>query len=126
MAKIEGDCRDVCEATEFVAIVTSGEDGPHLVGHWGDYMFLGIREELIAFPVGRYRKTEENLRRNNRVQLLAASRKVQGTRSPGQGCLISGTAEIVASGEIVDAVRAKFPWARGALVVHVEAVSTQL
>lgn len=124
--KIEGSSLDVCEATEFVAIVTSGSDGPHVVGHWGDYMFRGLGEDLIAFPVGRYHKTEENLRADNRIQLLAASRKVPGTKSMGQGCLISGTAEIVAAGAAVDAVRAKFPWARGALVVRVAEVRTQL
>ena len=44
MARIEGACREVCNATEFVAIVTWGEDGPHLAGHWGSYMFLDIEE----------------------------------------------------------------------------------
>jgi hypothetical protein len=124
--QIEGSCLAVCEGTEFVAIVTSGADGPHVVGHWGDYMFRGLGEGVIAFPVGRYNKTEENLRADKRIQLLAASRKVPGTKSMGQGCLISGTAEIVAAGPVVDAVRVKFPWARGALVVHVEEVRTQL
>jgi len=127
MAKIEGVCREVCEATEFVAIVTSGEAGPHLVGNWGDYMrLLGIREDIIVFPAGRYRQTEENLRKNNRIQLLVASKKVRGSRSPGQGCIIDGTAEVLSTGEIVEAVKAKFPWARGALVVHVEEVQSQL
>jgi predicted pyridoxine 5'-phosphate oxidase superfamily flavin-nucleotide-binding protein len=124
--KIEGDCLAVCEATEFVAIVTTGEEGPHVVGHWGDYMFRDIEEGLIAFPVGRYKQTEENLRRNKRIQLLVASKKVRGSKSPGQGCLITGTAEIVAAGKALDAVRARFPWARGALVMHVEAVTAQL
>jgi predicted pyridoxine 5'-phosphate oxidase superfamily flavin-nucleotide-binding protein len=126
VAKVEGTCREVCNATEFVAIVTAGEDGPHVVGHWGSYMFLDIKDELIAFPVGKYQKTGENLRKNGRIQLLVASKKVQGTKSPGQGCLITGTAEIVATGEVVDAVRVKFPWARGALVVRVEKTTTQL
>ncbi len=127
MAKIEGACRQVCEATEFVAIVTNGEDGPHVVGNWGDYMRkLGIRDDVIVFPAGRYRKTEENLRKDNRIQLMVASKAVQGTRSPGQGCVISGSAEIVASGEAFDAVKAKFPWARGALVIKVREVTTQL
>ncbi|OGA57942.1 MAG: hypothetical protein A3G81_22315 [Betaproteobacteria bacterium RIFCSPLOWO2_12_FULL_65_14] len=126
MARIEGTCREVCDATEFVAIVTAGEDGPHVVGHWGSYMFLDIQEGLIAFPVGKYQKTEQNLRKNGRIQLLVASKKVQGTKSPGQGCLITGSAEIIATGEVVDAVRVKFPWARGALVVRVEEWRTQL
>jgi hypothetical protein len=123
---IEGTCRQVCEAAEYVAIVTQGEDGPHVVGHWGNYMFLDVEEGMIAFPVGRYQKTGENLQKNARVQLLAASKKVQGTKSMGQGCLITGTAEIVAAGKAVDAVRVKFPWARGAIVVRVEDVKLQL
>ena len=127
MAKIESNCRDVCEATEFVTIVTTGDDGPHVVGNWGDYMrALSIGADTIVLPAGRYRQTEQNLRKNNRVHLLVASRKVQGTRSPGQGYLIVGTAEIVSSGEISDAAKAKFPWARGALVIHVEEVTAQL
>ena len=127
MIKIEGVCRDVCEATEFVTIVTMGDDGPHVVGNWGDYMrALGIKEDMIVFPAGRYQQTEKNLRRNNRIQLLVASKKVQGTRSPGQGCLIIGTGEILSSGDIVDTVKARFPWARGAMVIHVENVKTQL
>ena len=127
MSKIEGVCRDVCEATEFVTIVTAGDDGPHVVGNWGDYMrILGIKEDMIILPVGQYRQTEQNLRRNNRIQLLVASKKVQGSSSAGQGCLIVGTAEILNSGDTVDAVKAKFPWARGAMVIHVEDVKTQL
>ena len=127
MTRIEGVCRDVCEATEFVTIVTIGDDGPHVVGNWGDYMrVLGIKENMIVFPAGRYQQTEKNLRKNNQIQLLVASKKVQGTRSPGQGCLIVGTGEILNSGDIVDAVKAKFPWARGAMVVHVKDVKTQL
>lgn len=127
MTRIEGNCREVFEATEFVTIVTSGDDGPHVVGNWGDYLrALGIGADTLVLPAGRYRQTEQNLAKNNRVQLLVASRKVQGTRSPGQGYLIAGTAEIVSSGEIAEAVKAKFPWARGALVIHIEEVTAQL
>ncbi|MCZ7563829.1 MAG: pyridoxamine 5'-phosphate oxidase family protein [Burkholderiales bacterium] len=127
MPKIEGNCRDVCEATEFLTIVTSGDDGPYVVGNWGDYMrALGIGDDTIVLPAGRYHRTEQNLRKDARVQLMVASRKVQGTRSPGQGYLISGTAEIVTSGEVADTVKAKFPWARGAMVIRVEEIKAQL
>jgi hypothetical protein len=126
MTKIEGVCREVCDATEYVAIVTQGEDGPHLAGHWGNYMFLDVEEGVVVFPLGRFQRTEQNLRRNGRIQLLVASKKVQGTKSPGQGCEIRGTGEVVASGKFVDAVRTRFPWARGAIVVRVENTSTQL
>ena len=53
MIKIEGIHREVCEATEFVTIVTMGDDGPHVVGNWGDYMrALGIKEDMVVFPAG--------------------------------------------------------------------------
>ena len=83
MTGIDGVCRDVCEATEFVTIVTMGDDGPHVVGNWGDYMrVLGIKDNTIVFPAGRYQQTEKNLRKNNRVQLLVASKKVPGNSQP--------------------------------------------
>ena len=126
MAKIEGVCREVCDASEYVVIVTQGPEGPHLAGHWDNYMRIVDPGEVVVFPVGRFQRTEQNLRANGRIQLMVASRKVQGTRSPGQGCVIDGTGEVIVAGDAVDLVREKFPWARGALVVRVESVSTQL
>ena len=126
MARIEGVYRELCDATEYVTIVTQGPDGPHLAGHWGNYMRIVDPGEVVVFPIGRFQRTEQNLRANARIQLMVASRKVQGTRSPGQGCVIDGTGEIVTAGEHLDLVREKFPWARGALVMRVGAVSTQL
>lgn len=127
MDRIEGNCREVCEATEFVAMVTAGDDGPHLVGNWGDYMrTLGIEEKRIVLPAGRYHQTERNLGKNSRMQLMVASKKVQGSRTLGQGYVITGTARIVTSGDDFDRVKARFPWARGAMVIDVEEVKSQL
>lgn len=51
MNKIEAVCRDVCQTTEFVTIVTTGEGGPHVVGNWGEYMrALGVCETTLVFP----------------------------------------------------------------------------
>ena len=51
MTGIDGVCRDVCEATEFVTIVTMGDDGPHVVGNWGDYMrVLGHHGQYDHLP----------------------------------------------------------------------------
>lgn len=127
MSKLDGAINDLLQATEFVTIVTSGEHGPHLVGNWGDYLrTLGTDGDTIILPAGRYRQTEENLLKNGRIALMAASRQVRGTRGPGQGCVFRGRGEIVTSGPLVEKVKAKFPWARGALLIHVEDVQTQL
>lgn len=127
MSKLDGVIHDLLQTTEFVAIVTSGEQGPHLVGNWGNYLrTLGTDGDTIILPAGHYSQTEENLRKNAKIAVMAASRQVQGTRGPGQGCVLSGRGEIVTSGPLVEKVKAKFPWARGALLIHVEHVQTQL
>jgi len=93
MAKIEGKCKEVIDKTEWVAIVTCGDNGrPHVVATWGDYVrAIGIKgDEVIVIPAGHYNVTEENLKKDNHVQMLIASKQVQGNYGPGQGCCISG------------------------------------
>ena len=110
MAMLNAVCREVLEATEFVAIVTSGPDGPHVVATWGDYLRqLGIEDDRLLIPAGSYQHTEENLGRDPRIQLLVGSRRAEGTQGPGQGCLLEGTGTIVTSGEEADRVKAEFP-----------------
>ncbi|VVB55838.1 Uncharacterised protein [uncultured archaeon] len=128
MAKIEGKCKEIMDKTEWVAIVTCGDNGPHVVGTWGDYVrAIGIKEgEVIVIPAGYYNVTEKNLKKDNRVQLLIASKQVQGNYGSGQGCCISGNGELQMSGKFAEMAKEKFPWARGALVIKVKEVSTQL
>ncbi|MCC4116095.1 pyridoxamine 5'-phosphate oxidase family protein [Aromatoleum toluclasticum] len=127
MGVIEGAVRDLLEKTEFVTIVTEGPDGPHVVGNWGDYLRrLGIEGDKLVLPAGYYRKTEENLRSNPRVQILAASRSVEGSHGPGQGCLLHGTGAIVNDPELLERVKASFPWARAVLVIEVGRAELQL
>lgn len=128
MAKLDEVCRTVVEKAEWIAISTSGPDGPHVVGTWGDYVrALGVEDDVLTVPAGRMYKTEANLRHDKRVTLLCGTRQVLGSRGqPGQGCEITGTAEVDTSGAHFEAVKAKFPWARAALVVHVKEARTQL
>lgn len=127
MALIEDACLQTLEAAEYVTIVTQGEKGPHVSATWGDYIrALGIGEDSLVVPVGHMQETEANLKQNHRVQVLAASRQVMGSYGPGQGCLLAGTAEIQTEGELVEKVKERFPWARGAMLIQVESAKTQL
>jgi hypothetical protein len=127
MPRIQGDVRTVIDQSEWVAIATTGPDGPHLAATWGDYVrSLGVEGDLILIPAGRLHRTEANIAADPRVELLFASRQVQRSGGSGQGCLLRGTAEFQAVGPAADAVKARFPWARGALVVHVQDATTQL
>ena len=125
MKLLDGACREVLEKTEFVAMVTAGPQGPHITATWGDYVrTLGFEGDRLLIPAGYYHQMEANLERDPEIQLLVASRGVEGKLGPGQGFTLKGTGKIVDSGEEMDRVKAHFPWARGALVVEVaEAVS---
>jgi hypothetical protein len=127
MAKIDGICKEVLEKAEWIAIATTGPDGPHLVATWGDHVrALGIGDGTLLIPVGQMHQTEANLKHGNRVELLCGTRQVQGTHGPGKGCGIVGRAEFQTAGPYFDAVKAKFQWARAALVVNVEEAKPQL
>ena len=127
MSLLDGVIRNLLDTTEYLAIVTDGANGPHLVGNWGDYLrALGTDGNTLILPAGYYHETEANLSRSGRVQVMAASRQVLGTHGPGQGCVLSGRGEVVTAGPLAEKAKAKFPWARGALLIHVEDAKTQL
>jgi hypothetical protein len=127
MTLLDGACREVLEATEFVAMVTAGPEGPHITATWGDYVRqLGFEGNRLVIPAGYYHQMEANLGRSPEIQLLVASRRVAGKLGPGQGFTLKGTGTIVASGDDMDRVKAHFPWARGALVVEVAEVVSHL
>lgn len=127
MDVIDAVTRDLLDKTEFLSIVTQGPDGPHMAGNWGDYLRrLGVEGDRIVLPAGHYVETEKNLRANNRIQVLVASRAVQGSHGPGQGCVLSGTGSVQTEGDAAGQAKAKFPWARGALVIDVQSVKMQL
>jgi hypothetical protein len=127
MPTIQGEIRMVIDRSEWVAIATTGSDGPHLAATWGDYVrALGVQDDVILIPAGGLQTTEANLAADPRIELLFASRDVQGSRGGGQGCRLRGRGEFQASGPAADAVKARFPWARAALVVRVDHATTQL
>jgi hypothetical protein len=128
MTKIEGISREVFDKTEWFAIATCGNDGPHVVGTWGDYVrTMGLGDDqVIVIPVATMKITEENLKKDTRVEVLIASQQVNGEYGPGQGCSLTGKAEIQTSGELAEGVKKEFSWARGALIIKVEQVKTLL
>lgn len=99
-----------------VAIVTMGEQGPHVVNTWNSYLQLTEGGHLLI-PVGGMIQTEANVQRNPDVLITLGAREVEGFRGPGTGFLISGTASFLDSGALFNLVHGKFPWIRAVLDV---------
>jgi len=114
----------VLDKTEFIAIVTSGDEGAHTVGTWGDYArTLGVEGEEVRIPVWGYHKTEENIRNGSPVELLLGTKTLQRPSGKfGQGCMLSGKGEIQTSGSLAELTKKTFPGSRGVLIVKVEKV----
>ncbi len=71
-------------------------------------------------------KTEEDLQRDPRVELLFVAREVPHTDGQGQGCTVAGTGELQTSGPKAESVKTRFPWSRGVLVIKVTGLKTHL
>jgi len=128
MATIEGKAKELLDKAEVVVIGTCSGDGIHLVATWGDFVrAIGIQDgNKIVIPAGGYRQTEQNLKGNNKVEVLVGSKQVEGTQGMGTGCRLSGTGEVQTSGELYDLTKSGFPWARGAFVIHVDEIEYML
>ena len=70
--------------------------------------------------------TEANIACNNQVLITLGSSKVAGNIGPGTGFLIKGTAAFLTAGPEFDLLKAKFAWARAALVVTIESATQTL
>lgn len=109
---------DVLSHEGVVAIVSQGEDEPHVVNTWNSY--VQVLDKQLIIPVGTMVETEKNLKKNTKLQLTCGSREVQGLQYMGTGFLVTGQAIMETSGTSFELIHSKFPWARAALVVAVE------
>lgn len=100
-----------------VAIVTQGNEDPHVVNTWNSYISVTEQGHLLI-PAGGMKVTEANITQNSRVLVTMGSREVQGFHSKGTGFLIKGTANFLTSGADFILMKKKFPWCRAVLQVN--------
>ena len=125
MFEFTDEVKRVLEQTEVVTIGTCGPHGVHLVATWGEFIRnLGVHDgDVLLIPAGGYRRTEENLSRNPRLEALIGSKvpaSLCGGKAVGTGFRLSGSGEVQTSGKWFEMVKAKYAWARGALVIRVD------
>lgn len=116
---------EVLKREGVVAIVTQGEDGPHLVNTWNTYLLVAPGGRLL-FPAGDLDTTEANLQKNNQVLLTLGSHEISGFSGPGVGFLIRGTATFLKEGSDFDCIKKRFPWARAAVEVKIDSITQTL
>ena len=109
---------DVISHEGVVAIVSSGNDEPHVVNTWNSYVVIENNKMLI--PAAGMRKTQKNTEHNNRVLVTLGSKEVMGHNHMGAGFLINGTANFLESGSEFDMMKEKFPFLSRVLEITIE------
>ena len=128
MNKLDQLPENVFNKVEVVAIATTGADGPHIAATWADFTIVkqAYGKDLVLIPAGGYKTTEENLKKDPRIQLLIGSKQLQGKSGAGSGYRLSGVGVIETTGANYETVLARFSWARAALVIEVQSVEQLL
>jgi hypothetical protein len=108
-----------------VSIVTSGDDGPHLVNTWNSYIEVTSNDKLLI-PAAGFVKTERNLSTHNEAILSIANREVEGYKGIGTGFIVKGSTRFIKSGEDFDRMKKKFSWIRAVLEVTVTSAKQML
>jgi len=116
---LDSTIRAVLESEGSATFVTNGPEGPHLVATWQSYLDV-LDDETLAFPVGGYRATEANLKRDPSVQMVIADKR--GPAGPAIGFRLTGTAEVQSGHALHERLKAKYPWCRGVVVMRVKHV----
>lgn len=108
-----------------VAIATQGPDGPHLVNSWNSYIEVASGNKLLI-PAGYMNETENNIAKNDKVQLTVGSKEVEGFNGLGTGFLVKGTAKFTKSGANYESLKNRFPWMRAVLEITIDNVAQTL
>jgi len=113
---------EVLQHEGVVAIVSWGDNEPHVVNTWNSYLVI-TEEGHILIPAYGMRKTEKNVRVNNRVKITLGSKEVLGYKDyQGTGFLIEGTATYIESGDTYNMMKEKFSFLTRVIDITVTAI----
>jgi hypothetical protein len=109
-----------------VSIVSWGKEEPHIVNTWNSYLVV-TADERILIPAYAMRRTEKNVKENNRVKLALGSREVMGFNDyQGTGFALEGTATYLESGAEFDMMKEKFSFLTRVLEITVTSAKQML
>lgn len=110
---------DVLKDEGVVSIVSWGADEPHIVNTWNSYLVV-TPDERILVPAYAMRRTEANLKQNNKLKMALGSRNVLGYNNyQGTGFVIEGTGKYLESGPEYEMMKEKFSFLTRVLEISV-------
>jgi hypothetical protein len=117
---------EVLKNEGIVTIVTWGKVEPHIVNEWNTYLIV-TEDERILIPAGIMRKTEENIKVNNKIKMALGSKNVIGFNNyQGTGFVVEGTARFFDSGPEYVMLKGKFSFLTRVLEITVNSSEQML
>lgn len=118
MPSLPEEVREVLKHDGAAAIMTLGEDGPHLVGTWQSY--IEMDGNSLVIPAGGYHVTQRNVEAGSKVVLLIGGEQNEAPKGHnGTGFRLEGSGSFITEGPVWERTREQFPWARAAFVIRV-------
>ena len=116
---------EVLQHEGVVSIVSWGVE-THVVNTWNSYIVV-TEDGRILIPAYGFRKTEKNVKVNNKVKLTLGSKDVLGYKDyPGTGFVIEGKAAYIESGAEYDLMKTKFSFLSRVFEVTVDSAKQML
>ena len=118
---LDAKFREILETEGAATFTTMGKAGPHMAATWNSYIRIIGTDELLV-PAGSLYETEQNIENGSDVQMIVASKEIQGTHGYGAGFLLKGRAVFETNGTRFDQIKSDFPWARAVMVLRLQEV----
>jgi hypothetical protein len=117
---------EVLKNEGIVTIVTWGKEEPHIVNEWNTYLIV-TEDGRILIPAGIMRKTEDNIKANNKIKMALGSKNVIGFNNyKGTGFVVEGTARFFSSGPEYVMMKDKFSFLNRVLEITVNSSEQML
>lgn len=104
------------------SFATYGTDGIHMAATWNSYIDV-IDNNNLLIPAGHLNKSQRNIEAGSGIQMILASKNVDGLQGKGAGFLLKGKAKFESDGANFDKIKSRFSWVRSAMVFHVTEIS---
>jgi predicted pyridoxine 5'-phosphate oxidase superfamily flavin-nucleotide-binding protein len=118
--------REVIKKEGVVSLVSWTNGEPHIVNTWNSYLVV-TEDERILIPAYAMRKTENNLKENNKIKMALGSKEVLGYKDyQGTGFIVEGTGKLIDSGLEFDKMKNKFSFLTRVLEITVTSAKQML
>lgn len=116
--KLTKKCLEILPDETPVTIITDCNH-PSVVNTWSHYIEIVDNKTMLIPAAGMHSIQNDLEKKDCQLILTFGSHQKSGSTGPGRGYHVHATGEFVTSGKYFDNMKAKFPWIRAVLVIHV-------